>query len=377
MRPETTKFFLLTTSLISLTFIYEHISQSSSHSSHQTCNDDHFDISDFETHPPEDDFKYICCYRDPNHPNDNIGRPFKVHKSMAKYVDNYVNAPGIEHREKHDYVIAQKPQPVTAFSENHYSEHMEYIGSALRVFKNQKIVIYDLGMSEDQIAYVQRNDSFIYRQLDFAKFPAHVSKLTTYAWKTLIWAEMLKEYQAITWFDTSMVWFEEKKFQTAVQKYIVNKKSSILFYGHDAGHSNAWATNARMWSYFPSNMTEHGSKTQNTMKQANGVILVNTEDFKQNVMKWAVLCVLVEDCIAPMMVNGKQVNKWCPKGKETQDQGYICHRFDQSLFSLLSHNYYYYDPSIYSLNLQSEYLGQPKRVASKLNKWAKGIEAWA
>ena len=92
-------------------------------------------------------------------------------------------------------------------------------------------------MSSSQADYVKANSSFEYRQLDFTRFPDHVSILTTYAWKTLIWMEMLMEYNAITWFDTSK------------RKYAMNKRSSMLYYVHTAGHSTSWATHANMFSY--------------------------------------------------------------------------------------------------------------------------------
>ena len=330
-----------------------------------------------KTHDSAGDFKYICCYQDPNHPNDNVGRPFKVEKSMVKFVDLYLNSPGINDQEKIKYVLDRKPQPITAFSQNHYSEHIEHIESALRVFKGQHIVVYDLGMSPSQVEYVKRNESLIYKKFLFKNFPPHVSILTTYAWKTIIWAQMLRRYHAITWFDTSMTWYHttgQEDFKKVVQKHIMDRNSSILYYGHAIGHSNAWGTNARMWGYFPSNMTEHSTFTGNTMKSAKGVILVNTEDFKQNVMKWALSCALVEDCISPMEVTGKRVTKWCPKEKETEDQGYICHHFDQSLFSLLAHNYYSYNSSIYSLGDTDEFLGRPRRVISRFAKSVEVIE---
>ena len=140
-------------------------------------------------------------------------------------------------------------------------------------------------------------------------------------------------------------------------------------YVHETGHTTAWATHATMWSYFPSNMTKFGPQEENVMSQANGVILYNTEDLKLNIMRWALLCVLTEDCIAPYRVNGKQTNKWCPKEQDTQDQAYICHRFDQSLFSLLTHNYYFYDKSIYQIQGQNKFLGCPSRDKLKQKKF--------
>lgn len=192
---------------------------------------------------------------------------------------------------------------------------------------------------------------------------------------------MLQEYQAITWFDTSMSFSAASEtFKRVVREFIINRASSVLMYVHETGHTTAWATHATMWGYFPSNMAKFGPAVKNLMSQANGVILYNTEDFKKNVLRWALLCVLTEDCIAPMQVNGIRSNKYCPKEVDTQKLGYICHRFDQSLFSLLIHNYYFYDKSKYQIIVTENgyhswirYLGCPAR--DKLKDKVK-FDAW-
>ena len=95
------------------------------------------------------------------------------------------------------------------------------------------------------------------------------------------------EYNSIAWMDTSIFWSTgRERFEKTVRKFIINKKSSLYFYVHEAGHTMAWATHANMFAFFPSNMTEMGTKNDNKMKQANGVILFNTEDLKNNIIKY-------------------------------------------------------------------------------------------
>ena len=236
------------------------------HTSAQSKTPSEFEFTD--DFSEDDTENYICCYRDPNHRENNVGRPFYVDHNSIEAYHGYMRTSGITHEEKLDHPL---PQPVTAFSSNHYKEHAKQIGTAMRVFGDIPIVVYDLGMSDEQINYVKNNKSLIYKQLDFSKYPEHVLTLTTYAWKTLIWAEMLQEYHAITWFDTSVQWSSSTDtFKKVVSNYIVNKKSSILFFVHETGHSTAWATNARMWSYFPSNMTEMSTATGTVLVRAHG-----------------------------------------------------------------------------------------------------------
>ena len=81
-------------------------------------------------------------------------------------------------------------------------------------------------------------------------------------------------------------------------------------------------------------------------------------------MKWGLLCALTKDCMAPPSVWLKpdKTNKYCPKGKETKMNNHICHRYDQSLFSILLKNHYGYDTSIYQVQDEEDFIGIPERV---------------
>merc|ERR1712048_1110264 len=96
---------------------------------------------DFEIEDNDPTVRYACCYRDRNNPINNVGRPFPLTDKVQSIINEYMLTPGITHEQKEHYLV---PQPVTGFSANHYSEHLKQIGSALRLFKTKKIVIYDL-----------------------------------------------------------------------------------------------------------------------------------------------------------------------------------------------------------------------------------------
>ena len=315
--------------------------------------------------------KYACCYRDVNNPVEGIGRPFPLTPKVANVLDAYMSSKTITHHEKKDHLL---PQPVTAFSNNHYSEHMKQIESAYKIFganpsKNftaKPIIVYDLGMDPYQIEYVKNNKMLIYRTLDFSKYPEHVELLTTYSWKTIIWAEMLKEFPAIVWFDTSIHFTARDRItvRKMIQKYVINRKTSFLYYVHPAGHSISWATNSDMFGYIPAVIRNMNEASNVTMPQANGVMMWNTQEFKHGVMKWGLLCALTKHCIAPpgAWLAPAKLNKFCPKGRETKKQNHVCHRYDQSLFSILLRNHYQYNDLGYQIQNEEEFLGIPERL---------------
>lgn len=255
-----------------------------------------------------------------------------------------------------------------------HDEHLAQIGSAIRLFGEDQvkgyaaipIIIYDLGMSEKQVEYVKNNDTFIYRRLDWDKFPDFIENLCTYSWKTIIWAETLAEFGSITWFDTSMNFLAPDRAQVKkiTNKYAVGRSTSFLYYVHSAGHSISWATNADMFNYIPATINMMNERSNSTMPQANGVMLWNTIEMKNDILKWGLLCALTKYCIAPKTVWRKagRVNKWCPKGGETKAYSYICHRYDQSLFSILVRNHYKYQEDRYQIQDEHEILGNPERT---------------
>lgn len=323
---------------------------------------------------------YVCCYQDINDPEINIGRPFPLDEKVEKTLNSYMNSETMTITEKHEFLSinddANFPQPVTAFSSNHFHEHTTQIVSALRLFganheKNWRaipIIVYDLGLSPEHIDYLKKNDSFIYRKLDFDSYPPHVGTLCTYSWKTIIWAKILTEFKVMLWFDTSM-WFSAKdrlSLKKTLNRYINGKSSSVYYYVHKGVHNISYATHANMLSYLPSTLENMEKNTKCSMSQANGIIIFNTNEVKHHIMKWGLLCALTKDCIAPPSVwdenERKKVKTFCPKTRQEMGQRHICHRYDQSLFSILIRNFYRYDDSRYQAQGDLDYLGAPQRV---------------
>ena len=197
-----------------------------------------------------------------------------------------------------------------------------------------------------------------------------MSTLCTYSWKTIIWAEVLKEFGNVFWFDTSIEFFKDKDRGSMVkilQKYFIGQSSSFLYYVHKGVHNLTYATHANMFSYLPVNFDKIENEQEKcSMSQANGVMIINTNEVKNYILKWGLLCALTKDCIAPPSVWNeklrKKVDTFCPKSKELPGERHVCHRYDQSLFSILVRNYYMYDGGRYQIQSNDECLGAPFRM---------------
>ena len=153
----------------------------------------------------------------------------------------------------------------------------------------------------------------------------------------------------------------------------------FLYFIKTAGHDIASHTHPTMYSYFPSNyMAHYGIRISGVgikMHMAGAVIIYHTDRLKNNILKWALLCALTEDCISPPgsskgcgrqnrylykqnayeksnylpFLNEKNLMKFLCRNETCENtfkfrndvpiSHSICHRFDQALLSILMANY--------------------------------------
>lgn len=80
------------------------------------------------------------------------------------------------------------PNPifVTAASESHYPEVLVLVSTLQRNVPWQKIIFYDLGLSETQVSEIKRLCNVEYRKFPFDSYPGHVGNLFEYRWKPII-----------------------------------------------------------------------------------------------------------------------------------------------------------------------------------------------
>jgi len=290
---------------------------------------------------------YICCYRDPSDINNNVGRPFPMTDYIRNIWFKYMRSAPVN-------IKTTKPVAVTALSDSHMKEFEMRISSFLAKHPGKKVLIFDLGLSKENIKRIKaKGHQYAYRKFDFGKYPEHVKNLENFAWKILVWAEVLEHYGALIYFDTSIEWTESTSHTVAEMRTNSECYKSVI---KETGHTIAYGVHPMMYTFFPSNVTSH-MYPYNMMKMAGGVIMFNTNDCKDNLLRWAILCALNADCIAP-----QGSRKTCPPGTNKY-QPHICHRYDQALMSILLANQYgVKEDSQQHYHVGKETLGRPNRL---------------
>jgi len=100
------------------------------------------------------------------------------------------------------------------------------------------------------------------RQLNFSLYPAHVKELHNYAWKAIICTQAVLEFNAIYYFDTSVVPRFDKRqthyqaFAEVVKDQMNESNECFLFTAPSTNTGFSYSTCATMLDYIqPVNLT--------------------------------------------------------------------------------------------------------------------------
>ena len=219
---------------------------------------------------------------------------------------------------------------VSAISSNHYNEEQDMIATAQHFFPNSRIIIYDIGLKQTEIDALKKYCNVEVRAFPFDKYPPHVKKLQTYAWKPLIIQAAAQEADFIFWADSSVRFV--KNFDDTFSKL-----DDFPIKGHQ--HPNC-----RIVHVTHDATLKYLNVTREMLGQVvgieGGILLIKTNEVAMRVLNLWRSCALEVSCIAP---NGSNLYG-CDFGKgnfRTTSIAYIgCHRFDQSaLNSILIRDY--------------------------------------
>ncbi|KHN83873.1 Warthog protein 4 [Toxocara canis] len=117
---------------------------------------------------------------------------------------------GLLQEDSNEYLDLRRdkmPQPVmvTAFSENHWEEGKRLISTIQRLWPQQLLIVYDLGLDESTARFVRKLCNVEYRKFDYMRYPPYVRRLSHYRWKPILIAETLDQFGSIWYMDTSIV----------------------------------------------------------------------------------------------------------------------------------------------------------------------------
>ena len=219
---------------------------------------------------------------------------------------------------------------VTAFSSNHFIEAHDMIGSVHQFLPNTKIIVYDLGMNDEQRSKASTYCNVEVRKFDFDKYPPHVKNLMNYAWKPLLAEDAMKDHELISYGDSS-VRMKSSNMKPAFQSLLKFPfLSGAPLTGYYAGGAMISFTHDGMIDYFnyPPSRSIMGHLPYGV--QGGSWLLWGNSIGRKRILDLWVDCALHVECIAP---EGAKL-QGC-SGPTTGGRYVGCHRFDQSAINLI------------------------------------------
>ena len=220
----------------------------------------------------------------------------------------------------------------TALSKNHYAEAQDMIASVQYHLPNTRLIVYDLGLSEEQRETLSSYCNVELRLFKFEEYPPHVRTLSFYSWKPLIAKKLSEEFEVFMYGDSSV------RVMGSPMPYVfpLLQKfpfvSGSLFRGGDL--PIVALTHEKMVEYLQVNYTRKEMGRFGHM-QAGCYAMWPTTQFRNRFLNSWVDCALHLECIAPL---GSKL-KGCKLGIEKKTRGtgqYIeCHRYDQSAMAMI------------------------------------------
>lgn len=113
--------------------------------------------------------------------------------------------------------VLPKLIPVSAISSNHFKELMAHVTPAEKILPHRKMIVYDLGLSQQEIDHLKSTSPIEYRKFNFSRFPEYVKDLHTYAFKPLIIAEILAQFGGVLWMDASVIFVRKYSYEFLFQ----------------------------------------------------------------------------------------------------------------------------------------------------------------
>ncbi len=92
---------------------------------------------------------------------------------------------------------------VTPISSNHFEESKDYIGTVHKHLPNTRIIVYDVGLKEQEVRTLKSYCNIEVKTFDFNKYPKYTRDLNKYAFKGFIMEEMSKTHELFFFCDAS------------------------------------------------------------------------------------------------------------------------------------------------------------------------------
>lgn len=246
--------------------------------------------------------------------------------------NRYMNRLGLQEGELTE-VPGAEPVVVTATQANHFAMAQ---GLIQRLNANMqpklKIVVFDIGMSKDQRNSLCTGGKCEIKDFPFALYPSFLEDyLPANAWKPVVIQIALKEYGFVIWMDTA-VYLPQGYLQGGID---IAEKAGVAAGYRRIAHTDvnlAFETDQRTFTH----LGEEPCAFKETFRYNAALLFIKGTPFTYKyIMRPWVSCALTLSCISAD-------HKFYSQCAGADKYGY-CHRFDQSVLSIILNRLFHSD----------------------------------
>lgn len=224
------------------------------------------------------------------------------------------------------------PAAVTGADYSHFKESMNLVRNlndgVRKAYKDMKLIYFDLGLAQHQKDHLKAVCNCDVRPFPFDEMPSHFKVLKGYAWKPVCLQMVLNEYPFAMWMDASvriktsnLTWFFEKVKQQGVM-------------AGEGGNSIAARTKEPTFKF----LKEQPCLYRTSEFEGTFIAVYNTDFVETFFMRPWVSCALSMGCM--VLDNYPLLHLQCANIDHYYHE---CHRYDQSVLSILLHRLYHND----------------------------------
>ena len=216
-----------------------------------------------------------------------------------------------------------------AISSNHFQEAQDMIATVQMHLPHTKLIIYDLGLTENQHEDVSSYCNVELRMFPFENYPPYFKHLRVFAWKPVMVSSVAQEYEVILYGDASL------RLCGSVQEMLLPLLREFPFSpGPTSPRPFVTMTREGMLDYLQFNLSrKEGFETlPRAMQGGIFIIWANKMMMDKFLNNWAD-CAIHEKCIDPKNEQDSRC-KW--DLLQSNPGAYIgCHRFDQAALNVI------------------------------------------
>ena len=243
-------------------------------------------------------------------------------------------------------ILTCKVIVLTAMSDNHFRESLDFLSSVQIHLPFTPIIAYDLGLNTNNRKSLASFCNVYVKTFKFDKYPEYVRDLKTYAWKPIIINQTLpKDYEIILWCDTSC------RLHGPIGPKLHYLVHQPIIPGPQGGHPFITALHNGMMHYLQMKHSRKHYGSIGICLQVDGILWFN-EDLREHLLKPWLDCAMHKECIAPDGAKAHPCNQTLLHGH--QGKYADCHRFDQAAYNAILTREYgqWYTRTLFSIGHQ-------------------------